>query len=230
MIINQCNCSQRGLELIEGTSDGAKTSGDDPVLLKSEDSITLILSIGGGIWKPQYVFPLVPIAIDAVAILEAKVRDLEESNRDLMQSNAALVELVNTSANRNYMNLFSDVSTTCGADIDWRAEHPLRHLPPDFSLSDDGKVVTAELAALYELHVSVACRCSSNSKTLQIWLNESEISESYQNDANSFTCHVNAHLIIRLKKGDRLRVTNTGNSSTLRCANGTSFSLLRIGS
>ena len=214
---------QRGLELIDGAADGAKTSGDDPVVIKSEDSITLILSMGGGIWKPQYVFSLVPIAIDAVAILEAKVRDLEESNRELMQFNEA-------SANRIYTTLFSGVSTPSGADFNWSAEHLLRHLPPDFSLSEDGKVVTAELAALYELHVEVTCRHSSNSKTLEIILNDEAVAECWSSNSSNHYGNVNVQLILRLNKKDKIRVMYYGSQPTYSSSNTNRFSLLRIGS
>jgi hypothetical protein len=37
--------------------------------------LTLKLSIGGGIWKPEYIFTPLPVGLEKIDMLEAKLRD-----------------------------------------------------------------------------------------------------------------------------------------------------------
>ena len=199
--------------------EGSKTASDDPIVLKSDDYISLVLSMCGGVWDLKYDFPLVPIAVDAVAMLEARVRDLEEENRTLREEGMK----------RTYFCAYNEVAAPKNANIDWRAEHPLRYTSSDFMLSEDGTVVTVKLAGLYELNVEVVSRSSANAKTLEIVRNGAAIAEGYQNNGSSYSNTLSIRRILELGAGDDLYVKHLGGCDTVIGAGANYFSLLRIG-
>ncbi|RYH10764.1 hypothetical protein EON65_39205, partial [archaeon] len=77
-----------------------KTQEDSPLidleLTHEGATLTLTLSVGG-VWKPQFVFPLLPVASDKTDILEAKLRDALEEIEHLKRTRPEPVYLSLTS-------------------------------------------------------------------------------------------------------------------------------------
>ncbi|RYH14850.1 hypothetical protein EON65_32860 [archaeon] len=77
-----------------------KTQEDSPLidleLTHGGATVTLTLSVGG-VWKPQFFFPLLPVASDKTDILEAMLRDALEEIEHLKRTRPEPVHLSVTS-------------------------------------------------------------------------------------------------------------------------------------
>ncbi len=63
------------------SSEDLKTDRDDPEVdfILEEEDIYLMLTLSmGGVWKPEFVFNLLPVGLDKIDILEAKLRDAQD--------------------------------------------------------------------------------------------------------------------------------------------------------
>jgi hypothetical protein len=95
---------QRAFELAVVTDKDSKTSEDDPVvdflLEEGEAQLVLSLSIMNGIWKPEFFFAMLPVGLDKMDVLEAKLRDaheeIEAMRIQLLDKEAVFISLHST--------------------------------------------------------------------------------------------------------------------------------------
>jgi hypothetical protein len=188
---------------------------------KCDDKIKLILNMCGGVWKPEFVFPLTAVGVQQVDILEAKIRDLQEEI-EYFKAEKAAEETV-------YLYLASNIACALSQHVDWRADFPQRCLNEKyFTLSADGKEVVVLSGGLYQINVRL-CGCnSSNGQNTKLQLNGVEVASCYHANANSFQCHINIHEIVMIEAGAKLRVQSGFNSNTLADINGNRFTMLRL--
>jgi hypothetical protein len=68
--------------LIDGSMDKqGKLSSDDPTVnfeVQVGEAILVLTLSMGGIWKPQFEFTLLPVGLEKIDVLEAKLRDAQE--------------------------------------------------------------------------------------------------------------------------------------------------------
>jgi hypothetical protein len=189
-----------------------------------EAILTLTVSVGG-IWSPKFVFALLPVGLDKLDILEAKLRDAHEQIEVLTQK---ALEAEEFEASR----LFSVSSkTACGQNqiVQWDALAP-RDIPAHcFRLSEDNRQVTVLKAGMYQVYVRVGGQNNSNGYSLSLQLNAADIAQCPQSEHQN---HQNAPQLtefIRLKDGDVLQIKWGGSSSSSANAKINRFSILLLG-
>ena len=77
----QINVVQKAFELANEGTGTTKVGPEDPSvdIQPQGDEMVLTLTLNlGGIWKPKYVFKLLPVELRKVNLLEAQLRDAQE--------------------------------------------------------------------------------------------------------------------------------------------------------
>lgn len=208
----------------------SESSPDAPLVdLCGEHKITLTLNMCGGVWKPAFVYPLTPVGVDHIDVLEAKVRDLQDEVEVFKQQREEMeLEMKEVLLNRTYLSLASSVVCPHNQCVDWRAEFGQKSLPENkFTLSNDGKQVTVLEAGLYQAHVRLCGTGSSNGQFLKLQLNGAVVATCHQSNGHQDTAQLQE--ILSLSAGDVLQVQSHFNGNSLNIATGNRFSLLRMG-
>eukprot|EP01031_Cornospumella_fuschlensis_P031745 gene31745-38370_t len=114
-----------------------------------EVTLTLTISIGR-VWKPEFVFSLLPVALDKINVLEAKLRDAQEELEHL-RAKAVLLTLSS--------------KTSCGKHqiVAWDNDEHLRAPRDGFVISADNRQITVVQAGVYQINVRLAGNISSYS-------------------------------------------------------------------
>jgi hypothetical protein len=207
--------------------EAEETSSDAPILDMTAEYITLVIDMYGGICKLEYQYPLTPVGIDQIDVLEARVRDLQEEIEALKEDKKNLGKLL---LPRPYLSLSSNVACGLNQFIDWRAPFAQRSLPENvFALSADGKEVTILQGGIYQTNVRLCGNNSSDTQQLKLMLNEAEAGVCCQADGRGFQNTAQLQEILSLKQGDVLKVQCHCNSNSLASLNGNRFTLLQIG-
>lgn len=189
----------------------------DPVVDLVDGEIRLTLSMCNGMYRPEYIFPLVPIGIDAVAILEAKVRDLQEANREYQQ--------------RVFLKLGCDVDVTASNLFPWRAPVYMQRCPKQFELSSDSCSIVVRLEGLYELKVTVVGN-GQYQRFFEALVNDERVAAVITGETNGHMSSHHLSCILMIRSGDTLTV-KSGFSSTMcgdKSGDYNNLTLLRIGS
>lgn len=203
-----------------------KLGDNDPEvdLMASEGEMVLTLTLSmGGIWRPEYVFTLLPVGLEKVDMLEAKMRDAQEEIESLRKQ---LTEKITAPA---FLTISSTVA--CGQQqmVTWNAPSPKLIPESHFILSADQKQVTIKRAGIYQVYVRLAGCNASNSQSLGLQVNGVEVAQCTQSDANNHQNTPQLLEIMRLNESDVLQVRCGASSNSLGVANGNRFTLLYLG-
>jgi hypothetical protein len=114
--------------------------------------LTLTISVGG-IWRPKFVFALLPVPLDKVDILEAKLRDAHEQIQNLNKKLAPLEDL----DVRPFLSISSETSCSRQQIVQWDAEEPRDIAEDYFLLSEDDRQVTILQDGVYQVSVRISC-------------------------------------------------------------------------
>mmetsp|Transcript_22082 Transcript_22082/g.49089 ORF Transcript_22082/g.49089 Transcript_22082/m.49089 type:complete len:304 (+) Transcript_22082:61-972(+) len=216
---------KKALELLSEQEEDAKTSADDPqVDLDQADGemvLTLTLSMGG-IWKPEFVFALLPVGLEKVDMLEAKVRDAQEEIESLRAQLAA-------GSAPAYLSISS--ATACGSQqmVAWDAAAPVVIPASHFELSADKKQVTVLKEGLYQVNVRLAGTNYSNTQSLGLQVNAVEVAQCTQSDANGHQNSPQLHELMILKANDTLQVRCGADGHSQAVAEANRFTMLYLG-
>mmetsp|Transcript_1755 Transcript_1755/g.3607 ORF Transcript_1755/g.3607 Transcript_1755/m.3607 type:complete len:304 (+) Transcript_1755:55-966(+) len=219
---------KKALELVseEDEEDEAKTNQDDPqVDLDQADGemvLTLVLSVMGGIWKPEFVFALLPVGLEKVDMLEAKVRDAQEEIESLRAQLAA-------GSAPAYLSISSATACANQQMVTWDAAAPVAITASHFELSADKKQVTVLKEGLYQVNVRLAGTNYSNTQSLGLQVNAVEVAQCTQSDANGHQNSPQLHELMILKANDTLQVRCGANSNSLAVANANRFTMVYLG-
>mmetsp|Transcript_23994 Transcript_23994/g.35217 ORF Transcript_23994/g.35217 Transcript_23994/m.35217 type:complete len:320 (+) Transcript_23994:81-1040(+) len=215
---------RKALENIDYRSLDHKRSSDDPVLDMTEEVLILTLSMCGGVWRPEYKFPLIPIGVERLDVLEAKIRDLQDEIKELRSSTTVYLSLASNGSNEQQA-------------INWTGFFPGRHLPEELSLSTNGDQIRVHMPGLYQVDARVCFSVVGKyvSPCLSLKRNEVAISQTtctmigdnpnptLSGFGNATTAAgaatttlgntVNIHEILRLTKGDIIQFQHSSNAS-----------------
>eukprot|EP01031_Cornospumella_fuschlensis_P039391 gene39392-47950_t len=111
------------------------------------EEVTLTLTISfGRAWKPKFVFSLLPVALDKIDVLEAKLRDAQEELEHLRAGHPKVA----------FLSLAS--KTACGPDdiVQWDDDEHLRAPCDGFVISADNRQITVVHAGIYQVNVRLA--------------------------------------------------------------------------
>mmetsp|Transcript_1756 Transcript_1756/g.3609 ORF Transcript_1756/g.3609 Transcript_1756/m.3609 type:complete len:304 (+) Transcript_1756:55-966(+) len=219
---------KKALELVseEDEEDEAKTNQDDPqVDLDQADGemvLTLVLSVMGGIWKPEFVFALLPVGLEKVDMLEAKVRDAQEEIESLRAQLAA-------GSAPAYLSISS--ATACGSQqmVAWDAAAPVVIPASHFELSADKQRVTVLKDGVYQVYVRLSGTNNTNGQALGLQVNGVEVAQCTQSDNGSHQNTPQIHEWMSLKANDTLQVRCGANSNSLAVANANRFTMVYLG-
>lgn len=181
--------------------------------------LVLTLRIGES-WRPEYAFKLLPIRLEKVDILEAKLRDACEE-----------IELLRAAP--KFLSVTSKIHCLQGQMFVWTDAEPHRIAPGShFKLSEDGKQITVLQAGMYQVDVCAdVSHNGAGAKMLVLQVNQQIVSH--------FTWHfgggrtelmtTSIHDLLNLEAGSVLEVQcNASNGSALG-TNGSRFTILYVG-
>ena len=207
---------QKAFDIASGES---KPKDDPEIDLAPSDGemvLTLTLSMGG-IWKPEYAFVLLPVGLEKVDMLEAKVRDAQEEIEHLREQLAAPA----------FLSISSTIACANGGFVAWNV--PLEIATSHYTLSTDHTQVSVLKEGVYQVHVRLAVTNNGNTQSLGLQLNGKEVAQCTQSDGNNHQNTPQIHEVMRLKAKDALRVRCGANGNSLAVANGNRFTVLYLG-
>ena len=184
-------------------------------MIGGEAVLTLTMSMRG-IWKPKFVFSLLPVGLDKIDILEAKLRDAQEEIQQLREGSKV-----------TFFSVSSATACPTGQAVVWNGTSPREMCATHFCLSEDDKIVTILKEGVYQLNIRLS---GSNNASFyfEVKFNGVTISR-YRNSTqqNSYDCG-NINSILRLKEGDKLHVECSGGNSDAAMI-GNNFSIMLLG-
>jgi hypothetical protein len=187
--------------------------------------LTLTISLMDGIWKNTYTFTLLPVELNKVDVVEAKLRDADEAITKLN----ACVEKLAVSSKPPVLSTSSQTATGQNQIIPWDAETPKLCTESHFALSADFRQVTVSQAGLYQINVRVAGTNNGNGYYLGLQVNGADVAVCFQSEAN---CHQNTAQIFEilpLKVNDVLQVRSGFNCNSLGEARANRFTIMYLG-
>ena len=184
-------------------------------MIGGEAVLTLTMSMRG-IWKPKFVFSLLPVGLDKIDILEAKLRDAQEEIQQLREGSKV-----------TFFSVSSVVACSRGQAVVWNGTSPREICTTHFCLSEDNKTVTILKEGVYQLNVRLS---GSNNTHLYFdtKLNNVIISQYKSYTPQSAPHFGNFNSILRLKEGDKLHVECSEGASDANMINN-NFTIMLLG-
>jgi hypothetical protein len=222
---------QRALDLavendVESEDDTeSKTNADEPTIdfLTDDNEVALVLTLSvNGIWKPEFYFAMLPVGLEKIDVMEAKLRDAQE------EIAAMRIQLADRDKKVVFLSLTSNIA--CGQNdfIDWNetfGDIPASH----FDLSADRKLVEIMKAGVYQVQVRLAGTNNRNTSFLSLDLNGVSFAQCTQSDANNHQNTPQITEFMRLAADDTLQVKCGANGNSLNVAQANRFSILYLG-
>jgi hypothetical protein len=205
------------------SEEEAKANGDDPTidfLTEEEDGeVLLVLTLSmNGIWKPEFFFPLLPVGLDKIDVLEAKLRDAQEEIQVLRERKIT------------FLSLASNIPCQPNTIVDWNktiGEFPAS----DFKLSEDYKQVTVMKAGVYQVQIRVAWN-TSGTFCLDLELNENPVAkckQSHTNNAHQNTPQIFEFMRLAINDVLQVRCSSSANGNSSLEAEANRLSILYLG-
>jgi hypothetical protein len=148
-----------------------KKSQDDPTIDLHEGKMLLTLTIQiSKLWAPQYVFPMTPVGLEAVDMLAAQLRDMQDEITLLKR------EAAEHRAGANYLSISSQ--TACGNNgfVQWNGNTP-RCISEGYELSENCTQVTVTHTGLYFINIRLGQTNNANQQALGLQVNGTEIAQ-----------------------------------------------------
>jgi len=251
---------ERALSNVSDGIDESKLDVNEPTTDLPNDGgeVALVLKLSmGGIWRPEFVFALLPVGLEKVDVLEAKVRDAQEeieflrmeaehqaegtqkeieALRNLMQQHAESakkdIDALRAQLLSSRIKFFSTSSTTACPNqqiVVWGPAAPFEIAATHFAQSDDKKQVRILVAGVYEVYVRLAGTNTANTQHLGLQKNGEEYAQCTQSDGNSHQNTPQIQEVMRLAVGDVLQVRCGANQASLQVAHANRFTIKFIG-
>ncbi|ETV95708.1 hypothetical protein H310_11125 [Aphanomyces invadans] len=149
----------------------------------------------------EYTFILTPIAMEALDIIHAKVRDLEDEVAELREENRRLRSTNHRTTGKalplDKLEMSSSHDTDAFDHIAWTVP---THLPSSFmSINSDHDVLTAHRDGLY--HIQVSGSCTSSGGVVVLYHNDNKIavaSAIKQDDGASTKYQIQLSVMVQL--------------------------------
>ena len=171
----------------------------------------------GGVWKSEFVFTLIPVALEKVDLLEARLRDAYDEIEALRAGNTAC-----------YLSL--STKSVCWYDqiVCWDGDR-LVVSTSHFKLSPDMKRVTILKPGVYHINVRLAGTNDGDGNSTGLQLNGTDIAICFQCDESGFSSTSQLHEVVKLLVNDVLQVRNGFNGNTLETQTGNRFTMHFLG-
>jgi len=203
-----------------GLVESGNRSPDDPEidLSNSDKGVLLTLQLVlGGVWKPEFVFTLLPVALEKVDLLESRLRDAHDEIEALRAGSAA-----------SYLSISSKTSCAHNQMVSWDGDGPIASAS-HYKVSEDFKQVTILKPGVYQINVRLSGSNNSSGQCLGLQLNGVDMANCFQSDGSCYQNTAQIHEIVLLKTGDVLQVRCGSYSSSLATQAANRFTMLFLG-
>ena len=199
----------------EQTDEGAVEVGkDDPEIYGevAAEGFTVVLALSFmGVWRPQYTFLLLPVALNKVDVIGAQLADALEEIAQLKE------QVLPHKERRTFLTLCAMGQHYQNQPIQWECAN-IAHLQAAksfFLVSADKCVLIVLQAGLYSIDVRLSTTCSGETDGFHLLLDGKRISRVYLSDANGY--HISGHLheALELAENSQLSVVHDGDSATV---------------
>ena len=187
---------------------------DDPEIYGevAAEGFTVVLTLSFmGIWRPQYTFLLLPVALDKVDVIGAQLADALEEIAQLKE------QVLPHKERRTFLTLCAMGQHYQNQPIQWECAN-IAHLQAAksfFLISAEKCVIIVLQAGLYSIDVRLSTTYSGNTNGFHLLLHGKRISRVYLSDANGY--HISGHLheALELAENSQLSVVHDGDSATV---------------
>jgi len=214
---------QRAFDNISEDGGETKLDVNDPTLVMSmkdgEMVLTLTLSLGG-VWKPEFVFTLLPVGLEKVDVLEAKLRDAQDEIELLRAQVEAAKQIF-------FFSATPTASCTPGQHVVWST--PTELGTTHFAQSEDKKQVRILVAGVYQVNVRLGATNTTNGAQLGLQKNGADYANCSHSDTNGHYASFQISELMRLAVGDTLQVRWAGSGASFTAAGYTRFSIQYLG-
>ena len=188
--------------------------------MDTEAHLILTLVVGG-VWTPEFVFTLLPVALDKLDVLDAKLRDaLDEIDR---------LKAAQKARETVFMSVSSQVACTNQQYVVWNGATPNEMSKDYFSMSADLTTATIRKDGVYQVYVRLGGTNNGNTQFLCLQLNGADKAKCIQSDGSNHQNTAQLTEILRLKAGDTMRVRCGCNGNSLADTAANRFNILLIG-
>lgn len=219
---------KKAFELILDSDENLETERDDPKVdfILEEEDIYLMLTLSmGGVWKPEFVFNLLPVGLDKIDILEAKLRDAQD------EIEALKIELNEKSdkSEISFLSLSSITSCPNQQMVQWNGTVPRVITAETYSVSTDNRQVTVLKRGVYQVQIRLSGTSNTNTAHMGLQVNGADIAQCIQSDGNNHQNSPQIFEILRLNVNDILQVRCGANGYSLEVALANRFTILYLG-
>eukprot|EP01032_Pedospumella_encystans_P008704 gene8704-10301_t len=192
------------LEKALGLVESGLGSADDPKIdLRTSDKgvlLTLQLVLGG-VWRPEFVFTLLPVALEKVDLLEARLRDAYDEIKALRAGNTPA-----------YLSISSKTICPHNEIVQWDGDGPIVS-PSYFKFSEDFKQVTILKGGVYQISLRLLGRSNGHGTSTALQVNAIDVATCYQTGGNICDYTAQIHEIVKLELNDVLQINCGFNGS-----------------
>lgn len=187
---------------------------DDPEIYGevAAEGFTVVLTLSFMcVWRPQYTFLLLPVALDKVEVIGAQLADALEEIAKLKEQVLPHKErrtfLTLCAMGQHYQN--QPIKRECANIAHLQAAKLF------FLVSADKCVLIVLQAGLYSIDVRLSTTCLGETNGFHLLLDGKRISRVYLSDANGY--HISGHLheALELAENSQLSVVHDGDSATV---------------
>lgn len=160
------NSISLGLEINSVGYKGVPEVDDPSIDMDMENDcmlLTMTLRVSR-IWKPEYIFKLIPVILNPTDTLSSQVRDIQE-NMDVIK------EIAERRSTRNFLSVTSKTDE-CPSDhqVVWNGDNP--SMSDSIFLSEDKKGIIVQKAGLYFLNTRFTSGYTTDSTELFLKLDD----------------------------------------------------------
>lgn len=198
---------------------------DDPSVdfLLEGGEVLLVLTLSMyGVWRPKFTFTLLPVGLDKIDVLEAKLRDAQEEI-------VALKKALSSEHDKEvvFMSLSTSLACGFGGPVQWNVQNDFN--AAYFSLNPDETAVTVRMEGTYVIQIRVGQINNSNGHSMILLRNGTDIAHCFQSDGHGYHNTAQIYEIVRLAAGDTLLVKCHANNGLITNQLTNRFTVHRIG-
>eukprot|EP01032_Pedospumella_encystans_P008703 gene8703-10300_t len=208
------------LEKALGVVESGNRAPDDPEIDLSNTDKGVLLTLQlvlGGVWRPEFVFTLLPVALEKVDLLEARLRDAHDEIETLRAGSAA-----------SYLSISSKTDCAYNQIVQWNGDGPLMSAS-HYKLSEDFRQVSILKSGVYQVSVRLGGGNNGSGHFTSLQLNGADIATCFQSDGNYHTNTAQINEVLKLSANDVLQIKCGFNNGSNAMQSGNRFTMLFVG-
>jgi hypothetical protein len=218
---------QRALDLLVENDTKSKDDTEPTIDFFTEDNeVSLVLTLSvNGIWKPEFYFTMLPVGLEKIDVIEAKLRDAQE------EIAAMRIQLADSDKKVVFLTLTSNIACANQDFVDWNETIGdwNETVASYFDHSADRKLVKIMKAGVYQVQVRLAGTNNGNCSFLSLDLNGVSFAQCTQSDGSNYQNTPQITEFMRLAADDTLQVKCGANGNSLTVTQANRFSILYLG-